>query len=83
MKILVAFIVGSLLTIIIGSHLLIKNEDEKADAFRFSIRYSYFTGCVDGLVATSPFTKEEIVLACNNAADIFIKPIDDVVNSEL
>lgn len=42
---------------------------------------SYFTGCVDGIVATSPqLPKELVVQACRTASMQFSSMIDKLIN---
>ena len=84
MNYLVGFVIGIMLTFTLGLFYATKNEDLRMRQLKYIVKHGYFTGCVDGLVAGSPYDKDSILEACDNATDRYSAPIDKLLeNAEL
>ncbi len=81
MKYIIGLFIGILSTLTIGSIYLSGNVDRHMRQLKFIVKHGYFTGCVDGLVATSPFQKTDIIEACGNATDAYSAPVDELIDT--
>lgn len=82
MNYITGFVLGVILTLTLAAVYVNQNEDLRMRQLKYIVKHGYFTGCVDGLVAASPFHKDDILEACDNATERYSEPIDELLKDQ-